>query len=400
MGISKGLKKGAGIMMLVLSLLICSALSVSAATQSINGDPVSIDVFDAGRMEPYYDNWVSGHQYFSTSANNSVLWLNDGSIGFDCPSASTADCSSTTEYTAVSNSMPDPWTIETVYDAGSSGVRITQRIEYVNGASFYKMIWRIQNTGNTTYTDLRFMHGGDTYFGGIDASNGNYDPALNMVYLTNSGVTGIMGLFGTPATPADHYYENNYSAVTSAMCSGNNLPDTVNATYVDAGYAVEWDRGSLAPGDIWVIEAIEKWTAEGDVQVIAPAGLNGNVGDTFDYTFNVQNLQGSSDTFDLSASSSLGWTVSLPGGSTVTVAAGSSESVIVRVLATSAGTDLTTLTATSQSEPTVTNNDSVSTQVQAVGPVAAIPTLSEWGMIIMSLMLAGSVFWVMRRRTS
>jgi immune inhibitor A len=29
---------------------------------------------------------------------------------------------------------------------------------------------------------------------------------------------------------------------------------------------------------------------------------------------------------------------------------------------------------------------------------AAIPTLSEWGMIIMSLMLAGSAFWMIRRR--
>ncbi len=30
----------------------------------------------------------------------------------------------------------------------------------------------------------------------------------------------------------------------------------------------------------------------------------------------------------------------------------------------------------------------------------AIPTLSEWGMIIMSLMMAGSAFWMIRRRTS
>lgn len=34
-----------------------------------------------------------------------------------------------------------------------------------------------------------------------------------------------------------------------------------------------------------------------------------------------------------------------------------------------------------------------------IAPVA-IPTLSEWGMIIMSLMMAGSAFWMMRRRVS
>jgi len=32
------------------------------------------------------------------------------------------------------------------------------------------------------------------------------------------------------------------------------------------------------------------------------------------------------------------------------------------------------------------------------GPSTSIPTMSEWGMIIMSLILAGSAFWMMRRR--
>ena len=339
--------------------------TASAATQTISGDPIDVKVFDAGRIEPYYDNWASGYQYFSQNACNNVLWLDGGSIGFDCPDASTADCSSCTDFTAVSNSKPDAWTIETVYDAGSAGVRITQRIEYVNGAKYYNMHWSIENTGSFTYTDLRFMHGGDTYFGGLDSSNGHYDSGLDMVYLTNAGVTGIMGLLGTPTSPIDHYIEDNYgsSGVRGAMCSGSHLPDTVNPSYVDAGYAVEWDRDTLAPGDVWEIEAIEKWTSEGDVQVFAPAGQSGYVGDTFDYSFVVQNLQGSSDTFDLSTISSPGWTVSLPDGSTVTIGAGSSETVLVRVATTSVGTALTTLIATSQSDANINNSDSVVTTV-------------------------------------
>jgi hypothetical protein len=401
MSIFKELKRGTGVAILVVSLLMGSAFIVSAATQSINGDPVEVYVFDAGRIEPYYDNWASGHQYFSTSACNNVLWLDGGTTGFDVPNASTADCGSCTNFTAVSNSKPDPWTIETVYDAGSTGVRITQRIEYVNGAKYYNMYWSIENTGSTTYTDLRFMHGGDTYFGGVDSSNGHYDSGLDMVYLTNSGITGIMGLLGTPTSPIDHYVEGYYgNPVVSTMCSGNHLPDTVNPNYVDAGYAVEWDRATLAPGDVWEIESIEKWTAEGDVQVIAPAGQSGNVGDTFDYSFSVQNLQSSSDTFDLSTSSSQGWTVSLPGGSTVTIAAGSSETVLVQVTATSAGTDLTTLTATSQTDPNVTNNDSVTTQAEgSITPITPIPTLNEWGIIIFSLLMAGSAVWFIRKRS-
>ena len=402
MSILRELKRDTVVTIFVVSLLMGSAFTVSAATQSISGDPVDVYVFDAGRIEPYYDNWASGYQYYSTSACNNVLWLDGGTTGFDCPDASTADCSSCTNFTAVSNSKPDPWTIETVYDAGSTGIRITQRIDYVNGTRYYMMRWSIENIGSTTYTDLRFMHGGDTYFGGIDSSNGHYDSGLDMVYLTNIGVTGIMGLLGTLSSPIDHYIEAYYgsSGVRDAMCGGSHLPDTVDPSYVDAGYAVEWDRATLAPGNIWEIEAIEKWTAEGNVQVIAPAGQSGNVGDTFDYSFSVQNLQGSSDTFNLSTSSSQGWTVSLPGGSTVTVAAGSSEPVLVQVTATSAGTDLTTLTATSQSDSNVTNNDSVTTQANASITTipTSIPTLNEWGMIILSLLMAISAFIVIQRR--
>jgi hypothetical protein len=411
MGILRKLKRGTVVAILVVSLLLGSALIISAATQSISGDPIDVNVFDAGRIEPYYDNWASGYQYFNKKACNNVLWLNGNSTGFDCPDTSTASCSACTDFTAVSNSQPDAWTIETVYDAGSTGVRITQRIEYVNGTKYYNMYWSINNTGGTTYTDLRFMHGGDTYFGGIDSSNGHYDAGLDMVYLTNEDVTGIMGLLGTPTSPIDYYIEDHYGTVRSAMNSGNHLPSTVDSSYTDAGYAVEWDRATLAPGDVWEIEGIEKWTAAGDVQVIAPAGQSGYVDDTFNYSFSVQNLQNSSDTFDLSTNSSQGWTVSLPNGSTVTIDASSSETVPVQVTATSVGTDVTTLTATSQSNITVTNNDSVTTTAESsptptprvVGgtayPENTLTILAPWIALGMAIVAGASVLMLRRRRT-
>jgi len=342
-----------------------------AATQTISGDPIDLEVEDSGLIIPYFDNWVSRYQYYNYRAKNNVLWLNDGTLGFDAVSASTADCSGCTDFTPVSNSKPDSWTIVTIYDAGTTGIRITQTISYLDGAKYYNMNWSIANTGSTTYTDLMWMHGGDTYFGGMDSANGNYDAGLDMVYLTNSGVTGIMGLLGTPASPIDHYYEANYSLVRSALSSGSSLPDTVNASYVDAGYAVEWDRVSLAPGEVWEVSAIEKWTASGDVQVLSPAGQSGNVGDTFTYNFTIQNLQSSADIFDLTTNSSEGWTVALPGGTTVSIGAGASAVVQVLVTATAAGTDLTTLTATSQTSSEVTNDGSVTTIATQAAPLPA-----------------------------
>ncbi|MEA1894368.1 MAG: hypothetical protein U9N36_04025, partial [Euryarchaeota archaeon] len=338
------------------TLFVCG--TASAATQTIDGDPVDVSVYGGGRIVPYYDNWANKYQYFGTTACNNVLWLNGTSMGFDAPNGS--NCGAPL-FTPVSNSKPDPWTIETVYDAGDTGVRITQRIEYINGNRYYTMNWSIANNGAPTYSDLRFIHGGDTYFGGQDSANGNYDSGLNMVYLTNSGVTGIMGLLGTPTSPMDHHQAGQYGTVTSSMCAGR-LSDIVDPSFTDAGYAAEWDQATLAPGDVWEIVAIEKWTAAGDVQVFSPAGQSGYVGDTFDYSFTVQNLQSSSDTFDLSTSSSQGWAVSLPGGGTVTIGASSSETVLVQVAVTSEGTDVTTLTVTSQSDSSVTNDDSVTTQ--------------------------------------
>ncbi len=359
-------KKGISLF-ITLIFVLSSFFSANAATLTISGDPIDIEVEDSGLIIPYFDNWGSRYQYFNKRAKNNVLWLNNGADGYDAFDASTAECSSCTDFTPVSNTQPDPWTIVTVYDAGSTGIRITQTVSYLNGAKYYNINWSVENTGSTTYSNLIWQHGGDTYFGGMDSANGFYDSGLDMVYLTNSGVTGIMGLLGTPSSPIDHYYEANYGLIRSAFNAGSSFPDTVNSSYVDAGYAVEWDRATLAPGETWEISAIEKWTTAGDVQVLTPAGQSGSVGDTFNYNFTIQNLQSSGDTFDLATNSSEGWTVNLPGGSTVTIAAGGSEVIQVQVTATAAGIDLTTLTVTSQNDSNVTNDGSVTTSATA-GP--------------------------------
>ncbi|RJP88647.1 MAG: IPTL-CTERM sorting domain-containing protein [Desulfobacteraceae bacterium] len=52
-----------------------------------------------------------------------------------------------------------------------------------------------------------------------------------------------------------------------------------------------------------------------------------------------------------------------------------------------------------QNSSGTTNGDDM-TFTTAAATQTAIPTLSEWGMIFMSLMLAGSAFWMMRRRIS
>lgn len=83
-----------------------------------------------------------------------------------------------------------------------------------------------------------------------------------------------------------------------------------------------------------------------------------------------------------------------PGSSVNTVAAGLSIPSVINTTTTNTATWTAFSAAGAQASATA----SATVIVEETGK--AIPTLSEWGMILMSLMLAGSAFWVIRRRTS
>jgi len=390
---------------LALVLTLLTSPVVLAAYLQIDGDPLDIEAEDDGQMAVYYEGQ---YQYYGIYAKGSFLFLNGTDLDFDFGSGPAKSCDATYQFTPVSHTQTDDWTLETVFDAATTGVRITQIVEYINGNKYYKITWQLANTGSETYTDNRFIHGGDTYFAGYDSSRGNWDSALGMVYLTNPdmAVAGIMGLYAAPSSPADHYFEGGYSNNWQEMCSGR-LPDTVDTSYIDAGYSLEWDRATLAPGDEWVIVAYEKWTEAGFVQVFAPPGQSGDPGDVFAYNFTLQNLQTFEDTFDLVATSSESWGVSLPGGDNVTIAAGATETVGVTLNPGGAcGVDTLTLTATSQTASNVTNSDSVNTDIPcpmpAVGgeafPINKLIILAPWFALAATIVTAGVSIFMRRRR--
>ena len=371
-----------GKMVLMAGIILVASFFASQAGaqyQRIDGDPLRIDSYDDGSLAVYrLQSGIYVEQYYAGNAWGSVLYLNGvgGGLSFSGP------YHGNTLFTPVSNTKPDGWTIVSVYDAGGTGVRLTQTISYTNGNAYYRKVWQIENRGGTTYTDNRFLHGGDSYFAGDDSSQGHWDAVLGMVYLTNPnpGLTGIMGFYGAVTTPADHYYEAGYSSVRTAMRNGQ-LPDTVDANYIDAGYSLQRNRATLAPGETWTIVSFEKWTESGFVQVFAPAEQTGDPGSVINYQFAVANYQAAVDTFNLTLTSSNGWVTSLPGGNTVTVPAGGSVAVNATVTipagAAAGTTDILTLRATSQADGTITNADRVTTIV----PGAAAPaiTISQSG---------------------
>ncbi len=275
------------------------------------------------------------------------------------------------EFTPVSHEKDGDWVIRTVYDAGSSGIRITQTIDYTDGSAYYRKSWTLENESDEkTYTDLRFIHGGDAYFGGYDSSLGHWDPSLRMVYLTNPdmGISGIMGFYGAASSPADNYFEGRYYDVYDNIVGGQ-LPDSVRDDYHDSGYALQWNRASLAPGESWTIVSYEKWTEAGFVQVFAPSDGEGSPGDTISYLFTVSNEQSDDTLFNFSAVSVSGWDVVLPVTS-LTIPAGEAANVEVKLTvaadAVVGAEDILTLIAVAADDESVTNADSVTTVVLPV----------------------------------
>lgn len=328
-----------------------------AATQSIFGDLLDIHVEDTGRMALWYQGV---YQYYGQYSWGSVLMFDNASVT-EKYSSPYQTYLGATAFTAVSNTKPNAWQIDTVMNAGASGVSVTQRVDHTNGQSYYKMTWTITNNSGTTYTNCKFFHGGDSYFGGYDAAQSYWNDSLGMIYLRNPGVSGLMGFYGGVGSRADRYF-GGYFYLGNQLAVGGNLTNEANPNYVDAGYYLQWNRATLAPGQSWVITAYEKWTESGNVQVIAPADETCDPGDTVELTFSVQNFQEDTDAFDLIATSDLGWSVSLQGGNSVTLDPGEVATIVVRVIVPSRAAgliDTITLTAVSQTDDVVTNADDV-----------------------------------------
>ncbi|MEW6219810.1 MAG: hypothetical protein AB1634_09800 [Thermodesulfobacteriota bacterium] len=358
--------------LLTVLLALCSHQAVQAGTLAITGRPLEIRADEYGRLGVYrWQGEALVQQYFrGDDGTGTALFLNGTALPFyshDTP-----------QLTPISHSQPDPGTIVTEVMAGDTGVHVTLTLSYVEGSAYYRLIWQISNQGTEAYTDLALLHGGDTYFGGDDSSRGHWDEGLKMVYLDNPdpGITGIMGLYGGHDSPADHYYEAHYGSVWTAIEQGS-LPDTVNESYLDAGYALKWERPALLPGETWTVVAFEKWTEAGFIQVIAPADQTGDPGQEMTYSFVLQSFLAAEDSFDLSVTSAGGWPVSLPAGTVVTIPGLESTTVEVTLAipeaAAPGATDALTLTATSRTDPQLTNSDTVTTQV-SVTPSAVSHT--------------------------
>jgi len=368
-----------GITMAVL--LLASAGAQAAEQQVQNGSAVGsirVAVQDQGTMAVWRYNgttWVQ--QTYGPYSKYSLLFLagDNTSMRFGSGLAGTT-------WTPVSNTTSaDNTTITTVFLAQDDNVRVTQTTMVTSGP-YYRMQWSIANIGSSTYNDVRFTHGEDTYLANSDNGEGHFDNALKMVYVMNPGFTAdLMGLYSSASTPFSYYFEGGYSTNYDRM-SNWTLDNTVNPANVDCGYSLGWMRTALAPGQAWSIIAYEKFTQAVGVQIIAPAEQAGSPGNTLSYSFTVRNLDAATTTIALSSDSANGWTTSVVDGSgnplpSVDLAGGTETVVYAQVTVPSdvaEGTsDLLTLTATFGEGDT--SSDSTTTVIAGTAP-ASTPALT------------------------
>ena len=299
--------------------------------QTIDNGIVKMTVTPTGRPKAYVWNsssWVK--QYYGEDSWCTLLWLD----GENYTSGYRGD----TEFTPVSNAveiLDGGKRVVTVYDAGETGVRVTQTFTIMDGDRFVTKDWKIDNIGESIFDSVRLYHGGDTYFGGEDSASSYYDATKSMIYVRNNEFTdwGIMGFFANPATPAGHYFGGHYSTGNGYAVDNENLPDTADDEFLDAGYYLQWDkRGPLSPADSWNIQAYEVWTPGGPLQVLAPGSQNVLPGSTVDLPFTLHNIGEVPQEVTLSVEcDDPSWTAEIIGSATPDVGATDRIPVLVRV---------------------------------------------------------------------
>ena len=309
---------------LVASLLMLAA-SLHAQSLKIEGHPIQIQSDGTGVMGVWY-NGLWQYYYGNDQSKGSFLYLNGINIGFESWGIWH------NAFVPVSNTMPSTNSIETVMDTGSYGVQLTQLIEYQNEASFYTVTWTLSNTGTVTYTDCRFIHGGDVQFDTNLVSAGHWNDTNHMIFLNNQDMasSGLMAMYGAWPTVADHYYEGYFYDNWMLMSQGL-LSDSVDSAYDDVGYSLQWNRASLVPGATWQVQMIEKWTPAGTLQVLAPPGKYAPPGNDISYVFSIMNFDTSAVSCNLTAGSSEGWDIYWGSDTNLLVDAGASSNVSIIV---------------------------------------------------------------------
>jgi hypothetical protein len=139
--------------------------------------------------------------------------------------------------------------------ANTPQATIDQVISYVPGETTVKVSYTFTRPVGVPSLCLRAYVGADLYAGGNDVGTGFVEGDPPSIPITVGGLNqdsgSLAALVSSATTPFDHYFEQGYSTVLSAIRTDAvdpaHLPDTVDPDLIDNGVAVEWDTMDTNP---------------------------------------------------------------------------------------------------------------------------------------------------------
>lgn len=201
-----------------------------------------------------------------------------------------------TTYTLVSQSavtgagtVADPFSIVTVVDAGTSGLRLTETDSYVVGQESYRTNVQLTNSGSAALNVIVyragdcFLQGSDNGFGAVDTATGAVscvapDPA-------NPSVPGSRIEQWFPLTPGSNFFQAQFNTVWAHIGGQTAFPNTCECTInQDNGAGLSWSL-SIAAGTSATVSHFTTFSPLGQAPLVtskaadaatsAPGGTNG-----------------------------------------------------------------------------------------------------------------------------
>lgn len=371
-------------------------------------DGASHEVFPSGLSSPadYGTFFVVGSTLYSPDFANHGGSAT-GSLGTRVPVTPVSQTGPTGTGTAI-----DPYKVITSVAVGTTGLAVTQTDTYVIGQESYRTQIVVTNTTGAT-VDAILYRALDCFLGGSDSGFGFVTgTAVGCAKNANNTPPGRIEML-LPITGGNHYFEAGFSAVWAAI--GTHLPfnDTCTcATNNDNGAGISWNISVPAGQSVTLThltifsplgtEALTT-TKTADSPTSTAGGGNG-------YTITVSNpnpaavtLNSIIDTlpagFSYVTGSTSGVTTSNPAvaGQQLTwsgpfnVPAGGSVSLHFLVTVTTVPGGPYTNDATADAGAATVVGTGPTAPITVTGPPPiAIPTASAWGLMMLTLLLAGA----------
>jgi uncharacterized repeat protein (TIGR01451 family) len=149
-----------------------------------------------------------------------------------------------------SGAAADPFTVVTVVDLGTSGLRITETDSYVVGEESYRTDVQVSNSASTSQ-DAILYRAGDCFLQSSDVGFGSVDTTTGAVACTTGTAPGSRIEQWFPISAGSHYYEAGYSQVWAQIGSQQPFPDTCRCTdFIDNGAGLSWNITVPAGGSL------------------------------------------------------------------------------------------------------------------------------------------------------